>query len=181
MDMKILTVYKSVTGFTMQYAKWIGEELDCTVADLKNVSEKTMSEYDTVIFGGRLHAGNVDGLKRAKKLFAESGARRLIVFAVGALPCSASELIEETWRNNLTPDESESIPHFYMEGGLCYERLPLGDRMMTKVFAAMLKNKKDKSEYEQTISQALTGAYDNSSRKNINPLVSYVKNGEQLT
>ena len=83
---QILVTYKSVTGFTKQYAKWIAEELDCTMMEWKDVSAKTMSEYDTVIFGGRFHAGFVDGLKKAKEIFTESTAAKLIVFATGATP-----------------------------------------------------------------------------------------------
>jgi len=56
MNNQILVTYKSVTGFTKQYAKWIAEELDCTMMEWKDVSAKTMSEYDTVIFGGRLRS-----------------------------------------------------------------------------------------------------------------------------
>ncbi len=67
MNKQILVTYKSVTGFTRRYAKWIAEELDCAIMELKDVSARTMSEYNTVIFGGRFHAGLVDGLKKRKK------------------------------------------------------------------------------------------------------------------
>lgn len=42
-----------------------------------------------------------------------------------------------------------------MQSGLRYEKMPLGDKLMMKAFAAMVTRKKDKSEY-------------------IGPLVSYV-------
>jgi len=174
MNDRILVAYKSVTGFTEQYAKWIAEELNCTAMELKDVSESKMSEYDTVIFGGRFHAGLVDGLKKAKEKFARSAAARLVVFATGATPNTAEDMIEEAWRNNFTPEELEQIPHFYMQGGLRYEKMPFGDRLMMKVFSSMVKRKKDKSEYEQTMEQALDDSYDVSSRKYIAPLVSYI-------
>ena len=63
MNKQILVVYKSVTGFTKQYAEWIAEKLNCSAVELKKVSAETMSEYKTIIFGGRFHAGFVDGLK----------------------------------------------------------------------------------------------------------------------
>lgn len=174
MNKQILVTYKSVTGFTKQYAQWIAKELDCEVMDLKEVSAKTMSEYDTIIFGGRFHAGFVDGLKKAKELFEESNAHRLIVFATGATPNTAADMIEEAWKNNFTPDELERIPHFYMQSGLRYEKMPFGDKLMMKVFAAMVKRKKEKSEYEKAMEQALCSSYDLSSREYIKPLVSYV-------
>lgn len=179
MNHQILVTYKSVTGFTEQYAKWIAEELDCTVMELKDVSAKTMSEYDTVIFGGRFHAGFVDGLKKAKKIFTESTAAELIVFATGATPHTATEMIEEAWKNNLTSDELQKLPHFYMQGGLRYDKMPFGDKLMMKVFAAMVRRKKDKNKYEKAMEKALGNSYDLSSREYVTPLVSYVVKGEQ--
>lgn len=118
MNKQILVVYKSVTGFTKQYAEWIAEKLNCSAVELKKVSAETMSEYKTIIFGGRFHAGFVDGLKNAKALFEKSTAEKLIVFATGATPNSATEMIEEAWKNNLTTEEMDKVPHFYMQGGL---------------------------------------------------------------
>ncbi len=46
-----------------------------------------MSNVDIVIFGSRMHAGTVDGLKRQGKLFMQSKASQFIVFfATGAMP-----------------------------------------------------------------------------------------------
>jgi len=174
MKKRIIVIYKSVTGFTKQYARWIAGELDCEAVDLKEVSAKTMSEYNTVIFGGRFHAGVVDGQKKAKELFRESEAAEFVVFATGATPYNVQGEIEAAWKNNFTSDELKCIPHFYMQSGLCYEKMPLGDKLMMKVFAAMMKRKKEKSEYETAMAQALGSSYDLSSKEYIGPLVSYV-------
>lgn len=179
MNDRMLVIYKSVTGFTKQYAEWIAEELDCAAMELKDVSAETISGYETVIFGGRFHAGAVDGLKKVKGLFAAGPAAKLVVFATGATLNTAEDMIEEAWRNNFTPDELERIPHFYMQSGLRYEKMPLGDRLMMKVFAAMVKRKKDKTDYEKAMEQALGGSYDLSSREYIKPLISYLKKGER--
>jgi len=178
MNKQLVVIYKSVTGFTKQYARWIAEELDCGIMELKDVSAETMSEYNTVIFGGRFHAGLVDGLKKAKELFRESKAARLIVFATGATPNTAAGTIEEAWKNNFTSDELEHIPHFYMQGGLRYEKMPLGDKMMMRVFAAIMKQKKEKSEYEAAMAQALGHSFDLSSKEYIEALVAYVADSE---
>ncbi len=180
MNKRILVTYRSVTGFTKQYAKWIAEELNCALMEWSDVSAKIMSGYDTVIFGGRFHAGSVDGLKKAKKIFAESAAAELIVFATGAAPQTAKEVIEDMWKNNLTPEESESLPHFYMQSGLCYEKMPFGDKLMMKVFASMVRRKKEKSEYETAMAQALGRSYDLSSKEYIRPLISYAVRGEKI-
>ncbi len=175
MNQNILVVYKSKTGFTKKYAEMIGEELDCKTADLNNVTDSMMSEYDTIVFGGRFHAGFVDGLKKAKEYFKRSSAAKLVVFATGATPHAAKAMIEEAWKNNFTAGELESIPHFYMPSGLCYERMSLGDKLMMKVFVAMMKRKKNKNEDEKNISQAISHSYDISSKEYIMPLISLLR------
>lgn len=174
MNKRVLIVYKSVTGFTKQYAQWIAEELGCEAVELKKVTANTLSGYQIIIFGGRFHAGFVDGLKQGKKLFAESGAERLVVFGTGATPGTQTNMIEEAWKNNFTPEELAQIPHFYMESGLRYDNMPLGDKLMLKVFAAMVKGKKEKTEYEKAMAKALGTSYDHSSKENVSPLLAYV-------
>lgn len=182
---KILVVYKSVTGFTREYAEMVIHSLsgkcDCTLLDIKNATAEKMSEYSTVIFGGRLHAGTVDGLKKAKQLFGESKASQFIVFATGAMPNSEESTIAEMWENNLSLEELSDIPHFYMQGGLRYERMPFPDKMMMKAFSGVmkmkLKKKKDKNESERQFEQMIAGSYDISDEKFIRPLVEFLRMG----
>lgn len=171
MNKQILVIYESVTGFTKQYANWIAEELGCEAMELKEVSAQKLSEYETVIFGGWFYAGGVKGLKKAKELFGESTAAKLIVFATGATPSTNIQLISDAWGKNFTQEELEQIPHFYMQGGLRYEKMTFGDKLMMKVFDTMMKHKKDKTEAEKEMAQLLGSSCDNSSREYIEPLV----------
>lgn len=179
MNERTLIVYKSVTGFTKQYAQWIAEALHCEAVDLKEASSQKMSDYHIIIFGGRFHAGVVDGLKKAKTLFGESTAEKLIVFGTGATARTETDMIREAWKNNFTPEELSRIPHFYMESGLRQEKMPLGDKLMLKVFATMVKSKKEKTAYEEAMVQALGESFDHSSREQIQPLVEWVLQEEQ--
>jgi len=172
---EILVVYKSITGFTADYAHLIGQALDCPVVPLRELSPEVLSCYDTVIFGGRFHAGLVDGLKKFKPVFEKSGVEHLVLFATGATPNSQTESIAQAWANNLTAGELAQIPHFYMQSGLRYENMPFGDRLMLRIFAAMVKKKREKSEYEKMFEQAITSSYDISSEEYILPLLNYIK------
>ncbi len=178
MNKKVLVVYKSVTGFTKEYAEMIAQEMDCTLTDCKEITAETMSDFDMVIFGGRMHAGMVDGLKHAKELFQQSKASQFIVFATGAMPNEAGGVIEEMWSNNLSTEELAAIPHFYMQSGLRYEKMPLSDKLMIKLFYFMMKKKKDKNEYERQIERGISGSYDISSKEYIMPLLCYVSKSE---
>ena len=133
-----------------------------------------MAAYGTVIFGGRFHAGSVDGLKQAKALAAACQVPRFLVFATGATPAAAQDQIAAAWAANLTPEEAAHIPHFYFPGGLRYEAMPLGDKLMMKAFSAMLRRKKNKTPDEQAMAEAITASYDLSAREHIAPLVDCV-------
>ncbi len=173
---KILVTYKSITGFTREYAEMIAHELDAVLMDFKQAAVQTMLDFDIVIFGGRMHAGTVDGLKQAKELFHQSKASHFIVFATGACPNEGREIIEEMWRRNLSDSEQKKIPHFYMQSGLRYEKMPFSDKMMMKVFCFMLKRKKTKDPADAQMMQAISGSYDVSSRTYITPLLTCVRN-----
>ncbi|MBE5881295.1 MAG: hypothetical protein E7289_03120 [Lachnospiraceae bacterium] len=173
--MKTLVVYKSKTGFTKKYAEIIAKEVQCDMIELKKATAAKMAEYDTVVFGSRLFAGNVDDLKKAKEMFAASSAKELVVFATGATPNAAEDIVNDVWENNFTPEELEVIPHFYMQSGICYEKMPFMEKMMMKMAARMMKNQKEKTEMGQGFEEALKGSFDISGEEYVKPLVEYLK------
>lgn len=182
MDSRVLVCCKSVTGFTRRYAGVIAREAGGTLMDWKDVSAKTAAPYETMVFGGRFRAGTVDGLKRAKAIARSSGAA-LIVFATGAMPAGAAEMVlRQTWEKNFTADELDRIPHFYMPGGLCYEKMPLLDRALMKTFAAVmkrrLKGKEELSEQDREFVRMISTSYDLFSEDFANPLIALLKKTE---
>ena len=54
--MKILLIYKSKTGFTEKYARWISEEIDCKIENISNLRNIDFGHYDLIIYGSRIHA-----------------------------------------------------------------------------------------------------------------------------
>ena len=173
--MNIKLVYKSKSGFTKRYAQWIAGETGCVLLPLRGCGAASVEGCDVFIYGSRVHAGRLDGLDKARKLFAMSGAGHMILFATGGMPNTAADTIEEMWRNNLTADEIKTVPHFYMQAGICYEKLGLIDRTMMKMAASMMAKQRDDSPMGQQIAQAVHGSYDISDRKYIAPLVEALK------
>lgn len=171
MNKKIAVIYKSKTGFTKKYAEMIAEEIDYVLIDYKNVTVKTMSDFDIIVFGSRVHAGLIDGYKNIREMFLKSTAEKFVLFVTGATPNEAEDVIDEVWKNNLSPDELNNIPHFYMQSGLCYEKMGFFDKTMMKMMSAMLKNKKDKTSDEKDFEQAIANSYDISSKKYVEPLI----------
>ena len=169
--MKSVIVYYSKTGFTKRYADWIAEELHCDVIPYKDFMKGAADVNATVIFGSRVHAGRIHHLNNVKARMSGN----LIVFAIGATPASAENVIHKIWADNLTETELNSIPHFYMPGGLDYSKMGFSDRAIMKIVAKLMKGKKDKTEDETGFGQAIQDSYDISSREAIEPLVNFVR------
>jgi menaquinone-dependent protoporphyrinogen IX oxidase len=169
--MKILVVYKSKTGFTKWYAEIIAKVAKAELIDFKDMTTSKMSEFDVVVYGGGLYAGKVNGFKKAKEMFAKSSAKKLVVFATGGTPNSVTEEIERIWKNNLSEEEIVSISHFYMQAGLCYEKMSFPDRTLMKMLAKVLDKKQNKNEFEEGWEQAIKKSYNISDEKYIQPLI----------
>lgn len=176
MKNNILIIYKSSTGFTKKYAEIISSEAECNLATYKNITPEIIQKYNTIVFGSRAHAGTIDGYKKIKKMLQEYPSCKFILFVTGATPVDAKDVINKFWEQNLSHSELAKIPHFYMPGGLCYEKMSIKDKLMMKGLALMLKNKKDKNSYEKELEQAIKNSYDISSGKYATPLVSFLKN-----
>jgi len=177
--MKIIIVYNSKTGFTKIYADWIAEELSCKTLSYNDFSEVIIKEYDIVIFGSRIHVGKIEYLDKIKSCFDSKPDKELIVFATGGTPCAAEEVINKIWSNNLTESELKTIPHFYAQSGLNYEKMRFLDRIIMKTAAFFMSKMKNKDNNEVGFEQAIKNSYDNSSKKNIFPIVEYINNKTQ--
>lgn len=121
--MKRIVVYKSGTGFTEQYAKWIAEELGCSIEVVKNVNKELLSQYDQVIFGGSIIGSGINGFNEILGM----NINNLIVFAVGF-----SEKTDETINMIRSKNPINELPFFYFRGGLRYEKMNVIFRFMLK-------------------------------------------------
>jgi len=68
---KTAVIYKSKYGSTKEYANWIAEELGGKLFDVSEITAQKLEDYNTVIFGGRIHAGSIQGLSGIKKIYNE--------------------------------------------------------------------------------------------------------------
>lgn len=175
MENKVIVVYKSSTGFTKKYGEWIAEELNCEILPLAQVNADLLSKYEIVVYGGPMHGGHIADMKKARELFDGSAAKKLIIYATGAMPNEGNETIQEMWRANFNPDELAEIPHFYMQAGLNFEQMPLGEKLMIKTYRFILSKKKNPDEVEKEMAEAMKTSYDITSKEYIGPLVDQVK------
>ena len=70
----------------------------------------------------------------------------------------------------MTAQERDSIPHFYLQAGLCYEKMGGADRAMMKFAAWAMSRKKAKTPEDEAFQAAIARSYDISDPKYIKPL-----------
>ncbi len=171
-DKKVVVIYKSNTGFTRKYSEWISDTLGCTAISLSEANSLKLNQYDIIIFGGGMHASKINGIKFIKDNLSAFKNKQVIIFATGGTAPIPKEI--EKFRKNNIP-ENESIPFFYFQSGINYEKMKGADKMLMNIFKFILKMSKSKSDIERGTEEAIQNSYDYSSREQIEPLLKYVK------
>lgn len=175
MKSKIVVVYHSKTGFTEKYARLAAKETACDLLKLSEATAEKLSGYNAVVFGSRAHAGRIDHCGKMQKLLQKAGIRKSALFVTGATPNEAEKIVEGFWKQNLSERELSEIPHFYLQSGLCYEKMNLTDRLLMKAAAFIIKRKQGKNPEEKAFEQAISHSYDISSEEYLAPLVEWIK------
>lgn len=180
MSSKTLILYQSKTGFTKQYAEQIAQAAGADLLPLARANAAALAGYDTLVFGGRAFAGKINGWSKARRLlFAKPcSARRWAVFVTGATPGSAAETIGQLWAQSLTAAEQANLPHFYLQSGLCYEKMPLVERWMMKGLDTMLRKKKDKTEKDIAMQRMISSSFDASDPAYAAPVIEWIRAGK---
>ena len=170
--MNPIIVYRSGTGFTRQYARWLGEALGCEAVGWKDRRTVDQKEFDTIIYGGWFHAGGIRGLGWLKKQLPALKGKRLAVFAVGASPADDPE-VEKALAANLSGPQWDGVARFYLRGGLRYEKMGLPDRVLMALFRQMVRKKEgpDSETY-----RGISRSFDAADRKTIAPILTWAKN-----
>ncbi len=173
--MKTLVIYSSQTGFTKRYAEWLAEDLSgslMTFEKAKQQSTDYFESFEAIIYGGWAMAGKIVNSQWFLENAENWKGKRLILFCVGASPTDHPDL-QMTMDQILSAEEKEYIRLFYCPGGLDYSKMSIANKMMMKIFAAMLKKDKDPIKREQ--GEYVSHSYDISDRKYIQPIVDYVQ------
>ncbi len=174
--MKTVVIYKSETGFTRKYAEWIAKDLKADIFDASKVKADTLAVYDTIIFGGSLHAVGISGIKLIKRNLDMLNGKRIVVFTTGASPFKEG-IVDEITQANFIQDELKLIRLFYLRGGFDYSKLkPFSKILMTLMKWKMKSKKKEElSSDERGMLAAYDKPVDFTKRENIRELVEYVK------
>ncbi len=174
--MKAVVIYKSKTGFAKKYAQWIAEDLSTDIFDASKVNINMLTAYDTIIYGGSLYAGGINGIKLIKQNIDKLKDKKIVVFATGASP-SREDVINKVFNRNFTVEQQKYIKFFYLRGGFNFSRLSSFDKFIMTILKWQMKRKKKE---ELTPDEAdMLAAYDKpvdyTSRDNITKIIDCIK------
>lgn len=133
---KIAVVYQSKNGSTAQYAKWIAEETGADLFTVDSCKVSDLADYDTIVYGGWIRVGGVQGIEFLKKNFKALGHKKIITFAVGLNihhPAAQKECREINFVKQL-----KEIPCYYFRGAYDPSKIKGMDKMMMGVMQKMM-------------------------------------------
>lgn len=172
----IVVVYESRYGSTKKYAQWIAQDLGCTLIETKDATVEKLQTFDTIIYGGWLHAGNIKGFKVISKDIDKLKDKNIVVFSVGCSTGKREEDIKAVDQMNFKG--LQGIKHFYLRGAFNYQNLNMIDKVMMNMLKIKLKGIKEEDRDEDT--RGMLDAYINpmnfTNKDNIKFIVSYVRN-----
>ena len=173
--MKTIVIYKSKTGFTKKYAKWIAEDLTADIFEVSKVTINKLIEYDTIIYGGSLYAVGINGVKLITQNINKLKDKKVVVFATGASP-SREDVVNEVRNKNFTKEQQEHIKFFYLRGGFNYSKLNPFDKILMLLLKWKIKNKKKEELTNDEI--GMLAIYDKpmdfTMKKDIERIITYV-------
>ena len=170
----IIVVYRSKTGFVKNYAEWIAKAVGADLKEAKGVRITDLLKYDTIVYGGGLYAGGINGFGLIKKNLGYLKGKKMIVIASGASPVRP-EVFDEVKNRNLSPEEQKQVQFFMLRGGFNYSKLSLVDKFLMTLMKAMLKSKKNPDADTRGMLAAYSQPVDFTREKNIEPVVEAIR------
>jgi len=171
---KHLVVYKSISGFTKKYAEWISQDLACSCVRVEELSTYELSQYDSLIFGGSMHAVGINGYKQFKKQLGKEDFKKLVVFSVGASPYFEG-IVEEIKAKNFVTPEEKNLPLFYLRGGFDFSKLDFPNKVLMQLLKFKILVKKTRTPDETGMLAAYSRPLDTTNKKHIEPLMDFVR------
>ncbi|MGL6104663.1 flavodoxin domain-containing protein [Romboutsia sp.] len=171
--MSKIVIYESRYGSTEMYANWIGEVLNCKVIKREKAKIEDLLDFDTIIYGGWLHAGFIKGFKLISKDIDKLNNKNIVAFSVG---CSSGKEEEIKSVEKMNFENIGDVKYFYLRGAFNYQKLNIADKILMSMMKTKLKNIKEEDRDEDTkgMLDAYINPIDFTDKNNIKPLIEYV-------
>ncbi len=171
MKSKIAVIYKSKYGSTKRYAGWIALKLDADLYEINDISTKELDNYDTIIYGGGIYIGKINGLNFISKNIEKLKEKELIVFAVGME--SGEDKLQNILSKNLDEDTIKRVKVFKFRGAFDYSQLNIIDKLLMKGLKSTIDKKgvRDLTEDDKIVLQGFEEEVNLCNKKSIEVLL----------
>lgn len=175
MDNKIAIIYKTKYGSTKKYAGWMAVKLEADLYEVSDIRPKHLLEYDTIIFGGGLYTGKINGINFIKNNYDKIKDKKLIIFTVG-MKTVDNDFKNEIIHNNFSDINMENINMFNYRGSFDYKKLSIKDKISITPMKMNIDDKciKDLSEDDKNLLKGFEELVDLSNKKSIDSLLEKV-------
>lgn len=196
---KTAVIFEGKYGTTKQYARWISEELNGTLFDTDSCKKADFADFDTIIFGGAIHAGGILGMDKFRKLYPKIADKKVYTFAVG-LSVFDKDACDECRQLNFNKRESSfkmlfrkgtgtegkktpleenfsRLPCAFFPGAYDPGRISGGDKTLMAVVKKMIEKKSpsQRTDSEKELLKAITDGADYVDRAAADAFVKAVK------
>lgn len=173
--MKTFVFYKSKYGHAKSYAEMIARELNAEWMELSQYRKVKIQPNDLIIFGSGVYIGKINQIKKALQVFRN---HRLIVFACGG-DLGEEATIKRLHVTNFTEVQRETIPFFYLPGGMDLSNTRGFTKVMLSFVMKMLEKKSDRTEDEEKFLQQFSTSSYYVDRSHLEPLLRSIRADEK--
>jgi flavodoxin len=166
-------VYRSKSGYTEKYAKWIAKAAGGDLLKGEKTKVEDLLKYDTIVYGGGLYAGGINGNKLITQNYERLKDKKIILFGVCASP-PRPEIVEEVRTRNLTVEQQGNIEFFLLRGGFDKRKLTPIDGILMQIMKIHLKLKKKPTPDERGMLNAYSHPVDFTGEKHIGQILTRI-------
>ena len=170
---RIAVVYSSTYGSAKQYAHWIAEETGAHVFSRKGCSAADLKDYDTIIIGGGILAGSIEGIDFLKRNIKKLENKKILSYAVG-LDVFNQDSCNRCLEKNFTR-RIKGIPCFFFPGEYFPEKVTKGDRMLMKLVIGRLDKMSMRTEEQDMLLDVMKNGGDLKKKEAIEPMMDFLK------
>lgn len=176
---KTAVVYATRNGSTRRYAEWIAGDCGADLIAVEQADIDDLVRYDTLVYGGCVYGGRIDGVSLIKNNRDLLEHTRLFVFTVGLTQPGDDAAFEQVLSRNFLEEERRGIQFFHFPGALDYQKLKLVQRPMLYLLKKSIQSKaeKNRTQLEKYLLESYGGKVDFTNQNYIGPLVQEILAG----
>ena len=172
-------VYRSPTGVTERYARWLAESLETRAVPFAERGSAAVEAADTVVLLGWFHAGGIKGARWLRSLMDARPERRYVVVGVGAYPMPSDEWpkseTDAAFDQAFPQDRYPRLARFYCQGGFDFDRLCAVDRLAMRAFFRMQAKAAKTDQRVAFALDAMREGFDGTRREYLEPVDEHLR------